>query len=148
MARKQVNTKQTAAEGAVSAPRSAKGSTARTRTSKHSKAVSSDPVTAAFEEPFETAEEVEIFVAPVVSAQSSIDLESNMEPDRQPEVNAQPGGQAPDGKARQDENAHEAIAKIAYSYWVARGYRDENPLQDWVRAEEEYRQQSLVAAAR
>ncbi len=36
------------------------------------------------------------------------------------------------------ENAHEAISKIAYGYWVARGYASGNPVEDWVRAEREY----------
>jgi hypothetical protein len=29
----------------------------------------------------------------------------------------------------------EEIAKLAYSYWVERGYRDGNPQEDWARAE-------------
>ena len=33
----------------------------------------------------------------------------------------------------------EAIAKIAYGYWETRGYRGGSALEDWVRAEEEYR---------
>jgi hypothetical protein len=35
-------------------------------------------------------------------------------------------------------SAHEAISKLAYGYWVARGYRDGNPQEDWLRAEREY----------
>ena len=42
------------------------------------------------------------------------------------------------------ENAQEAIARLAYGYWEARGDQDGNALEDWVRAENEYRQ--LVAA--
>ena len=30
----------------------------------------------------------------------------------------------------------EEIAKLAYSYWVERGYQDGNPQEDWVRAEQ------------
>jgi hypothetical protein len=33
---------------------------------------------------------------------------------------------------------HEAISKIAYGYWVARGYRPGNPHEDWIRAEREF----------
>jgi hypothetical protein len=33
--------------------------------------------------------------------------------------------------------AHEQIARLAYSYWEARGYRDGSPEEDWVRAEQE-----------
>lgn len=33
--------------------------------------------------------------------------------------------------------APEEIAKLAYSFWEARGYRDGDPEQDWLRAERE-----------
>jgi Protein of unknown function (DUF2934) len=38
------------------------------------------------------------------------------------------------------ENAHEVIAKIAYGYWEARGFQGGTEIEDWVRAESEYRQ--------
>jgi hypothetical protein len=41
---------------------------------------------------------------------------------------------------------HEAIAQIAYGYWEARGRQGGAPLEDWVRAEHEYRQR--LAATR
>jgi hypothetical protein len=44
------------------------------------------------------------------------------------------------------EHSAEAIAKIAYGYWESRGYRGGSPLEDWVRAEHEYRQR--LAATR
>jgi hypothetical protein len=44
------------------------------------------------------------------------------------------------------DNAHEAIAQIAYGFWEARGCQGGAPLEDWVRAEHEYRQR--MAAAR
>ncbi len=40
------------------------------------------------------------------------------------------------------ENPQEAIAKIAYSYWESRGYQGGAALEDWVRAEREYRQRA------
>jgi hypothetical protein len=36
------------------------------------------------------------------------------------------------------ENAQEAIAKIAYGYWEARGYQGGDAIEDWCRAEAEY----------
>ncbi len=33
--------------------------------------------------------------------------------------------------------AHEEIAKLAYSYWEARGFQGGSPEEDWVRAERE-----------
>jgi hypothetical protein len=44
------------------------------------------------------------------------------------------------------EHSEEAVAKIAYSYWESRGYQGGSPLEDWVRAEHEYRQR--LAATR
>jgi hypothetical protein len=41
------------------------------------------------------------------------------------------------------ENPHDAIAKIAFGYWEARGYQGGDPAEDWFRAEAEYRSQSL-----
>jgi hypothetical protein len=38
--------------------------------------------------------------------------------------------------------SHDDIAKLAHSYWVARGYAHESPHEDWVRAERELKQQS------
>ena len=37
------------------------------------------------------------------------------------------------------ENPHEAIAKIAYGYWLARGCQGGDQAEDWFRAEAEYR---------
>lgn len=41
--------------------------------------------------------------------------------------------------AESKENAHEIIARLAYSYWQARGGEDGNAMEDWLRAEHEYR---------
>lgn len=38
------------------------------------------------------------------------------------------------------ENPHEVIAQIAYSFWESRGCQGGAALEDWVRAEHEYRQ--------
>jgi len=36
---------------------------------------------------------------------------------------------------------HEEIARLAYSYWEARGWKHGSAEQDWLRAERELRQQ-------
>jgi hypothetical protein len=38
------------------------------------------------------------------------------------------------------ENPHDAIARIAYSLWEARGYEEGSPVEDWLRAEQKYRE--------
>jgi hypothetical protein len=40
--------------------------------------------------------------------------------------------------ARPSADPTEAIAKIAYGYWEARGYTDGSADEDWIRAETEY----------
>jgi hypothetical protein len=37
------------------------------------------------------------------------------------------------------DNAEEVIARMAYSYWELRGHQGGSALEDWVRAEHEYR---------
>lgn len=37
----------------------------------------------------------------------------------------------------------EEVARLAYSYWEARGYQGGSPVDDWTRAENELREQSL-----
>ena len=39
--------------------------------------------------------------------------------------------------------SHDEIAKLAYSYWIARGYTHGSPEEDWLRAERELRAKSL-----
>jgi Protein of unknown function (DUF2934) len=40
-------------------------------------------------------------------------------------------------KSTEISPSHEEIAKLAHSYWVARGYHSGSPEQDWLRAERE-----------
>src|SRR5947209_4468527 len=41
----------------------------------------------------------------------------------------------------------EEIAKLAYTYWEARGYQGGCPEEDWLRAEQELRLHAFVATA-
>jgi hypothetical protein len=41
-------------------------------------------------------------------------------------------------EVQQTDLDREAIARIAYSYWEARGYQGGSPEEDWCRAEQEY----------
>jgi hypothetical protein len=43
------------------------------------------------------------------------------------------------------ENAGEVIAQIAYSFWESRGCQGGAALEDWVRAENEYRQRQATS---
>lgn len=43
------------------------------------------------------------------------------------------------------DNASEVIAEIAYSFWEARGRQNGAALEDWLRAEQEYRQRLTAA---
>jgi len=51
-----------------------------------------------------------------------------------------------DAAPSNSENPQEAIARIAYGFWESRGYQGGTPIEDWVRAEHEYRQR--LAATR
>jgi len=42
------------------------------------------------------------------------------------------------------ENAHEVIAQIAYGFWESRGCQGGGAIEDWVRAEHEYRQRTAA----
>jgi hypothetical protein len=37
------------------------------------------------------------------------------------------------------ESYQDAVARLAYSYWAARGYQGGSPEADWLRAEQELR---------
>jgi len=47
--------------------------------------------------------------------------------------------QAPQAVAPRDVDEHEEIARLAYSYWEARGRTGGSAEEDWLRAEREYR---------
>jgi len=58
----------------------------------------------------------------------------------------------PTGEVVTDPRQHKKIARLAYSYWEARGCPLGSPEEDWFRAEEEIRRQKstwkLVKARR
>ncbi len=41
---------------------------------------------------------------------------------------------------------HDEIARLAYSYWEARGHQGGSPEEDWVRAEQELLSQQAASA--
>lgn len=45
------------------------------------------------------------------------------------------------------ETDQDAVARLAYSYWAARGFQGGSPEEDWLRAEEELRSGQHTAAA-
>lgn len=47
--------------------------------------------------------------------------------------------------AVESENREDAIARIAYGYWEARGCQGGSAVEDWARAEQEYQQLTLAA---
>jgi hypothetical protein len=115
MAKKQATVKETAAPANATSPaRAAKPKTPRVTAAKHSKIVSTEPV---------PSTEPVLATEPVLTESVLIETAAV---------------QATSGRSE------EAIAKIAYSYWESRGYQGGSPLEDWARAEHEYRQ-SLAA---
>ncbi|MDQ6708762.1 MAG: DUF2934 domain-containing protein [Acidobacteriota bacterium] len=42
---------------------------------------------------------------------------------------------------------HDAIARLAYSYWEARGYRGGSQIEDWLRAEKEFAARQTLAGS-
>lgn len=56
-------------------------------------------------------------------------------------VSTEPAPAAPSGA---DNSPETAIAAIAYGFWEARGCQGGSALEDWVRAEHEYRQRAAA----
>jgi hypothetical protein len=52
---------------------------------------------------------------------------------------------APEGVAQQETFVdREAVARLAYSYWEARGFTGGSPEEDWLRAEREIRESAAA----
>jgi len=56
-------------------------------------------------------------------------------------------GVGPEAAYAVSAEVHEAIARLAYSYWQARGCPIGSSEEDWYRAENELRKPSAAAAA-
>lgn len=64
-------------------------------------------------------------------------------------IEAPPAGphSVPAGKGAAPVPDREEIARLAYSYWLARGGRGGSPEDDWLRAERELRARRSATAA-
>jgi len=80
--------------------------------------------------PRKRVSEKEIIVsAPVPSRHKPATTKRHAEPT--------PVAEAPATQAIPEAPSRERIARLAYSYWVARGYQGGSPEEDWLRAEQE-----------
>lgn len=134
MPKKQLSTPITAA-GAAPA-RTAKTVAPRTRKAKHAKAPGPEPA----ETFIEVAEIPAEFIVESLVIAANLPVESENTQDAG--MNKAIGEK--NGVVAENEDPRETIARIAYGYWEARGRQGGDPLEDWCRAEEEYRQ--LTAA--
>lgn len=142
---------------AASAARATKPKTTRAKSAKHSKATSQESISteSVISESDSLIPEVEAALEAAV-AESILASEPVMETEPvmvvepvvviEPIVVVEPViiAVVEDGAMRASEpsadEAREEIARMAYGYWEARGRTGGDPLEDWVRAENEYRQ--------
>jgi hypothetical protein len=103
--------------------RAAKPKAPRVQSAKHTKAAAAQDATAP---PIEAALEIEM--VEVLEPVAILEIEE-FPVETPSSMSAAP---RPDGDPREE------IARIAYGYWQARGCTGGNPLEDWVRAENEY----------
>jgi hypothetical protein len=115
MPRKQATSNDSSAGAA--AARAAKPKAPRVKSAQHTKAAASQDA---------IAPQVQIEMIEVVSPVAVL------------EVGAFPVEAALSASARPDVDPREEIARLAYGYWLARGCTGGDPVEDWVRAENEY----------
>ena len=131
MPRKQATVNDSAAAAAPA--RAAKPKAPRVKSAKHTKAAASEPAAvteinpAVESQPFDstavaTALQAEL---PVEQIETSLFVSASVPESAAPLSNGDP---------------REEIARIAYGYWQARGCVGGDPIEDWVRAENEYSQ--------
>jgi hypothetical protein len=107
----------------AAAARTAKPKAPRVQSAKHTKAAAAHEPTAS---PIEAALEIEM--VEVLKPVAILEIEE-FPVETSSSMSAAP---RPDGDPREE------IARMAYRYWQARGCTGGDPLEDWVRAENEY----------
>ena len=114
MAKKETSVKETAAVARPARAAKPKTTTPRVRTVKHSKSVAAEPVAVSME-----SAQME---ATIAAAEMDVVRVDN------PETHI---------------DHHAAISRLAYGYWESGGRRHNSQLEDWVRAEQAFRQSQL-----
>jgi hypothetical protein len=127
MSRKQVTVNESSA--AAASARAAKPKAPRVKSAKHARAAA--PELAAVSE-IETLPLAPLDPAPVASIEAVPAV-------KHVETPISLSASAPVTSSSVNVDPSEEIARIAYGYWQARGCVGGDPLEDWVRAESEYR---------
>jgi hypothetical protein len=139
MPRKQATVNESSAAAAPA--RAAKPKAPRVQSAKHTKAAASEPAAVTEKNPA-----VEVPPATAVDSAAIASALQAQLPVEQIETSLFSSASAADTASSElaapaaNGDSREEIARIAYGYWVARGYVAGDPLEDWVRAENEYRQ--------
>jgi Protein of unknown function (DUF2934) len=144
MPRKQAIVNESSAAAAPA--RAAKPKAPRVKSAKHTKTAAGEPPAVTEMNPaIETLPGVDHKNAALDSAAVANVLQAEL-PVEQIETSIFVSASAPDGAPSESASVsvngepREEIARIAYSYWLARGCVGGDPVEDWVRAESEYRQ--------
>jgi hypothetical protein len=121
MPRKQAQNNDSSAGAA--AARAANPKTPRVKSAKHTKAAAAQDATAPQIESMLEIEVVEVIEPIAIIEVEEFPVETSLSASAAPRADADP---------------QEEIARLAYGYWHARGRSGGDPLEDWVRAENEY----------
>jgi len=96
--------------------------------------------TASNTSPKVSAEQAAKAAASAPAAKSRVTSAKHSKPAASEPISEVTAAPAPVSKAAiTTQNSQEAIAKIAYGYWLARGCQGGDQAEDWFRAEAEYR---------
>lgn len=140
MPRKQATVNESTA--AAASARAAKPKAPRVKSAKHTKASAADPAAVTEMNPaIDTAPLANEGNAAVLDSAAIANVLQAELPVEQIEtslfVSAVPSESA---TAQPNGDSREEIALLAYGYWLARGCVGGDPIEDWVRAENEYHQ--------